>query len=89
MRKKNILEKANDIVFNRSEEKDRQYGNFSESMIKTATIASILSNKEITPDDCYNVMIGLKLAREGNAHKEDNILDVIGYLAQKNTELQK
>jgi Domain of unknown function (DUF6378) len=84
----NILERANEIVFNRSEEKDRQYGPFSEGMEKTAKIASLLSGKEITKTDCYNVMIALKLARESHSHKEDNILDAIAYLAQMNEDLR-
>lgn len=86
---KNILEQANDIVFKRSQEKQRQYGDFSESIKKTATMVSIMSNKEITPDDVYNTMIALKLVRESNAHKEDNLLDAIAYMAQKNEDLKK
>ena len=44
---KNILKEADDIVNSRSEEKERQYGPFSESMSKAARIASELCNKEI------------------------------------------
>jgi len=83
----NILETANEIVFKRTQERDRKYGPFGEGMEKTAKMASLMSNKEITRDDCYNVMIALKLVRESNAHKEDNILDAIAYLAQKNQDL--
>jgi hypothetical protein len=85
----NILEQANEIVFKREGKKEQQYGPFSEGMDKTAKIASLLSNKEITKNDCYNVMIALKLAREAHCHKEDNILDAIAYMAQRNQDLEE
>ena len=47
----NILKKANEIVNERSEEKERQYGDFIECMAKTARIASEMSSKEITTGD--------------------------------------
>ncbi len=80
----NILEKANAIVYLRNEEKERMYGDFHACMKKTALISSELSNKEITVIDCYNVLIALKLARQSNAHKEDNLLDAIAYMASLN-----
>jgi DNA-binding protein H-NS len=79
-----LLERARQILENRSEEHERQYGDFDESIERTAQIATLLGQKEITPDDVYNVLVALKLARESHAHKEDNILDAIVYLAQKN-----
>lgn len=79
-----LLERAHNILHSRSEEQDRQYGPFAESIQRTAKIATLIGNKDITEDDVYNVLIALKLAREANAHKEDNILDAVVYLAQKN-----
>lgn len=78
-----ILKHARKIVFKRSEERNRQYGDFTKGIEKTAAMASLMSNKEITTDDVYNVMVSLKLTREAHAHKYDNILDAIAYLAQK------
>jgi hypothetical protein len=80
----NILEKANSIVYLRTEEKERMYGNFYDCMKKTSVIASEMSNKKITVKDCYNVLIALKLSRQANAHKEDNMLDAIAYMASLN-----
>ena len=80
----NILEKANEIVNLRSEEKEREYGPFSECNRKAAAIASILSNKEISIIDMYNMQIGLKLARESHRHKEDNLLDLCAYIGALN-----
>lgn len=78
---KNILQRAHDIVFERSEEKARQYGEFQEGMEQTARIASELSRKEITTFDAYNVLIALKLSRASWNYKQDNYLDLVAYVA--------
>ena len=80
----NILKKADQIVNERTEEKDRNYGDFHECMHKTAEIASLMSNKTITTVDAYNVLIALKLARQANCHKEDNLLDAVAYMGSLN-----
>lgn len=80
----NILEKANEIVNLRSEEKEREYGPFSECNRKAAVIASIISNKTITVEDIYYMQIALKLARESHSHKEDNLLDLCAYIGALN-----
>jgi predicted nucleic acid-binding protein len=80
----NILEKADQIVNLRSEEKQREYGDFVGCMDKTARIASEMSNKKITTEDAYNVLIALKLARQSNSHKEDNLLDAVAYIGSLN-----
>ncbi|WP_353078896.1 DUF6378 domain-containing protein [Flavobacterium sp.] len=83
----NILKKADEIVNLRSEEKERMYGDFIESMKKTSELASIMSNKNINVNDCYNVLIALKLARQSHSHKEDNLLDAVAYLGSLNNYL--
>ena len=80
----NILEKANEIINLRSEEKVRQYGPFIECNARAARIATELCGKEITTKDIYNFQIALKLAREAYAHKEDNLLDAIAYMGALN-----
>jgi hypothetical protein len=80
----NILEKANEIVNLRSEEKEREYGPFEEGMEKAANIASIMCSKKITTTDMYNCMIALKLSRESYNHKEDNLLDAVAYIGSLN-----
>jgi hypothetical protein len=81
MEDKNILLHAYDIVYNRGEEKERQYGDFFENMEDAAKIASVMSKKELTAEDIYHALIGLKFARESNNHKHDNILDALAYIA--------
>lgn len=75
----NILDKASNIVYRRSEEKTRQYGSPSASFERAAKIASVICDKEITPQDVLKVQMSLKLARETHAHKEDNLLDLVAY----------
>lgn len=80
----NILEKANEIVNKRKEEKQRQYGKFSESMAKAAVVATELCNKEITTEDFYKCMIALKISRMAYNLKEDTLLDAVAYIAGLN-----
>ena len=76
----NILEEANKIVNQRSEEKERQYGPFSEGMSRAAKIASGMSGKDITADDMYIALVALKLSRQSYHFKDDNLLDAVAYL---------
>ena len=77
----NILEKANEIIFKRGEEKQREYGPMDESLSKAAEVASILCNKEITTEDFYKCMIALKVSRMAYNVKKDTMLDAVGYMA--------
>ena len=77
----NILEQARGIIYDKSEEKQRQYGDFFENMEDAAKIASVMSKKQLTAEDIYHALIGLKFARESYTHKHDNMLDAIAYLA--------
>jgi hypothetical protein len=76
----NILEKANEIVNQRSEEKEREYGPFSEGMQRAAMIASGMSGKQMTSHDMYIALVALKLSRQSYNFKEDNLLDAVAYL---------
>jgi hypothetical protein len=72
-------ERANEIVNNRSEEQERRHGPFESGMIKTSVIASELCNKEITPVDCYKILIALKLSRISHSIELDSMTDLCGY----------
>lgn len=84
-----ILKRAHRIVFERAEEKDRQYGDFEECMQKAADIATVLCGKNIDVKEVYKITIAMKLARESYQHKEDNLLDTIAYLAALNESYKK
>jgi hypothetical protein len=77
----NILKKAQEIIFDRKEEKERQYGNIDDSISKAALVASELCNKEITTEDFYKCMIALKVSRMAYNTKKDTMLDCVGYIA--------
>lgn len=87
----NILEKANDIINLRSEEKERQYGNFKEGMINASKLFNCLTNNKynILPEDMYMAMVALKLSRQAFNHKEDNLLDCVAYLAALNNYINE
>jgi len=79
-KKKSILQQADDIVNNRSEEKERMYGPFAEGMRRAAMIATGMTGKEFTGSDIYAAMIALKLSRHSYSYREDNLLDACAYL---------
>jgi len=77
----NILKKAHEIIHERKEEKERQYGPFDKSMAKAARVASELCQKEITTEDFYKCMIALKISRMAYNLKEDTMLDAVAYIS--------
>ncbi len=85
----NILNEADKIVNERSQEISRQYGSFSEGMERAAKIASNMSGKEITATDMFISMIALKLSRESFNHKTDNLLDCVAYIGALNNYLDE
>lgn len=87
----NILKKADEIVNQRAEEKERQYGPFSESMDRAAKLYNLMSppGEHITPAGLYRALIALKLSREAYAHKEDNLLDAVAYIGALNNYINE
>lgn len=79
-----ILKRAREIVVDRAEEKDRRYGDFIQSMKNAAAVAGIMTGTTVTTEQAYAVLVGLKLAREGFHHKEDNLLDTLAYIGSLN-----
>ena len=77
---RNILQEANEIVNNRSEEKERQYGPFSEGMDRAASIFNGMTGLKITGREMYMALIPLKFSRESFTHKTDNLLDAAAYI---------
>ena len=76
----NILEQANNIINNRSEEKERQYGPMGEGFERADMIASGMSGKEWTAHDMFIAMVALKFSRQSYNFKEDNLLDAVAYI---------
>lgn len=78
---RNLLKEADRIVNQRAEEKHRQYGDFSASMVRTAKIASEMRGRHIDVHDVFCCLIALKFSRQSYAFKYDNLLDAVGYIA--------
>ena len=76
----NILEQANNIINDRSEEKERQYGPMGEGFERAAMIASGMSGKEWSAHDMFIAMVALKFSRQSYNFKEDNLLDAVAYI---------
>ena len=76
----NILEQANKIINERSEEKERQYGPMGKGFERAAMIASGMSGKEWSAHDMFIAMIALKFSRQSYNFKEDNLLDACSYI---------
>jgi hypothetical protein len=77
----NILKIADKIIFERAEEKEREYGPINESISKAALIASELCNKDISTEDFYKCMIALKISRMAYNIKKDTMVDCVAYIA--------
>tara|TARA_R100000734_G_C3307392_1_gene97977 strand:+ start:894 stop:1154 length:261 start_codon:yes stop_codon:yes gene_type:complete len=85
----NILKTADQIINERSQEKERLYGPFSEGMERAAMIASGSTGKQLTAQDMFMCLVALKLSRQSYNHKEDNLLDAVAYLAALNNYNEK
>jgi len=80
----NILKEAIKIVYDRKEEKERQYGPFEEGMKRASKILEGMTGFEVSTEFMYQAMIALKLSRQSYNHKEDNLLDAVAYLGALN-----
>lgn len=83
----NILEEANKIV-NECTERSKLYGTYRECNQRIADLMTILTGKQITLQDVFYLEVSMKLAREVQFHKEENLLDTVAYIAALNKELE-
>ena len=86
---KNILKEADEIINNRSEEKERQYGPFEEGMRRAAMVCSGMTGKEFTGADMYAALVALKLSRHSYNYKQDNLLDAVAYIGGLDNYIKK
>ena len=75
---KSILLDAHNIVYKNADGHD--YGSFDQNMQDACNFAMVMTGNQVTMDMAYALMIGLKLAREKQNHKRDNMVDVCGYM---------
>lgn len=76
MKKESILEEARRIVHG---DRGENYGHPFEDFSRTAKIWSAIMDIEVTPEQVALCMIGVKISREVNRPKRDNIVDGAGY----------
>lgn len=73
-----IIKEAQEIL-DRIDKSHASYGPPKKSMQDAAAIASILCGKTLSAKDIVKVQMALKLSREANSHKEDNLIDLVAY----------
>lgn len=80
-----ILTEAQGLVHGPRQE---AYGHPANDFSRTAALASILLagklKEDLGPEDVALFMVCVKLSREVNAHKRDNLVDAAGYLETLN-----
>ena len=76
----NILEQANNIENGRTEEAERQYGDFDTTMDNMRDIFNAMTGLNLDTQHMYKAMIAMKFARERYTHKTDNLLDAAAYI---------
>lgn len=73
---KSVAQEAEEVI---NGERAQAYGDMKESFSNIAKMWSVIAKTEITPEQVGLMMIALKLCRENNRHKRDNLTDVCGY----------
>lgn len=82
-KKETVCQEADRLV---TDDRQGYYGHPWDNFLLTAQIVTPMLRKklkdgvDLDPEDVAFFMIGLKLAREINRHKRDNLVDAIGYL---------
>lgn len=61
-------------------DRKQDYGDYSIEAKKLAQLWSAITGKEILPRHVSLMMAGLKLLRQSNKPKRDNLVDAIGYI---------
>ncbi len=74
---KDLANQALDLVYG---ERNKTYGHPYDDYTRTAALWSALIGHEITASTAALMMVLVKLSREMNAPKDDNIVDAHGYL---------
>jgi len=72
----NILKEADKLT---SGDRQADYGHPSEDFTRTAALWSAYKGVEFTVKDVPMMMILLKVSRERNKHKRDNLVDIAGF----------
>lgn len=73
---KTILDEAKELIYGA---RQKAYGHPFDDFSKTALIWQAIIGVPITPEQVALCLVGVKISREVNGHRHDNIVDMIGY----------
>lgn len=73
---KSILMEAQGLVHG---DRQRDYGHPADDFARTAALASIVLGKSLTASDVAAFLVCVKLSRQVNRPKRDNLVDLAGY----------
>jgi len=71
-----ILEEAAEIL---NGDRREAYGGVKQSFSNLSRMWTLILGHDVTPSQVCLCMIGLKITREMNCHKRDNLVDLAGY----------
>jgi len=74
----NILEEANSLVHG---DRQQAYGHPLDDFSRTAKLWSAILGHEVTPEQVGLCMCAVKISRQVNKPKRDNLVDLAGYAA--------
>lgn len=72
----NVLQEAERLVYG---PRQACYGHPADDFARTAAMWSVILGTHVEPEQVGLCQIALKISREVNAHKRDNLVDIAGY----------
>jgi len=76
MKPEDMIREAIDLVNN---DRQKDYDHPLDNFTRIAKIWSAVLDIDVTPEQVALCMVGVKVARQAYAPKEDNIIDGVGY----------
>lgn len=83
------MKKLTDKVSKIIKEREKSYGDATTSFKKIATLWSGYLDKKIKASDVAHMMSILKIVRATHSYKEDNYIDIMGYIELANKIIVK
>ena len=72
-----ILEQAQKLIYG---DREADYGSVTENFTNIAKGWSVIAKTELTPEQVGLMMVWVKISRQLNRQKQDNLIDAAGYL---------
>lgn len=81
----NLLDKTKSIL----DQRQKEYGDVGDNVRKIIGMFNILTGLKLSYKHYYLFFLIVKLVREESSHKEDNLIDIIGYSNHLNKQSDK